>query len=83
MPVANTSAPPKPTWSAADSGGVSMYFQRIQEIAASSTTTTQTARMVAVRKLGSRNGSVWPMPPMVGHQPAHRPRTSGRFAPAR
>ena len=33
-------APPKATWSVADSGGVSMYFHRTQEMTASSTTTT-------------------------------------------
>ena len=41
MPVANTSAPPNTTCMAAETGGVSMYFHRIQLMTASSTITTR------------------------------------------
>jgi hypothetical protein len=42
-PVTNTKTPPRPTCTAAVSGGVSMYRCRIQLIASSSITTTATA----------------------------------------
>ena len=54
IPAMNTSTPPTTTWNAACRNGVSMYFVRIQEIAASSTATTHPDTTVAVRKCGMR-----------------------------
>src|SRR5581483_10082828 len=54
-PVAKTSAPPRPTWSAAEITGVSINRSRIQVIAASSSTTTTIAAVIAAVKEGSKN----------------------------
>src|ERR1700733_9344515 len=83
IPTANTSAPPNATCSVADSGGVSMYFQRTQEITPSSTITTQIATTIAVQNDGIRNGSVWPIPPAVVISPQMPPRISGAPRPVR
>ena len=54
IPKMNTSVPPTTTWNAACRKGESMYFMRIQEIAASSTATTKMATAVATQKSGMR-----------------------------
>ena len=46
-PVTNTKTPPRPTCTAAVTGGVSMYRCRIQLIASSSTNTTAMATTIA------------------------------------
>ena len=66
---------------AAEKAGVSMYFQRIQVITASSSTTTTNARMVAVRKCGIRYGRVWKTPPRVVITPQIVPRIHGAPRP--
>src|SRR5471030_2740520 len=83
MPAANTRAPPNATCNAAETGGVSMYFQRTQLITPSSTTTTPMATAVAVQNDGIRNGSVWPTPPIVVINPVTRPRIQGAPRPVR
>src|ERR1700683_1823819 len=83
MPVANTSAPTNITWNAAETGGVSMYFQRTQLITASSTITTPQATDMAVQNAGIRNGNVWPMPPSVVIRPQMPPRIHGAPRPVR
>src|ERR1700733_9111169 len=60
-----------------------MYFQRTQEIAASSTITTQTATTIAVQNDGIRNGRVCPMPPAVVIRPQMAPRINGAPRPVR
>src|ERR1700693_5774750 len=83
MPVANTKAPPNATWNAAETGGVSMYFQRTQVITASLITTTQIATVVAVQKAEIKYGSEWPMPPSVVISPQITPRITGAPRPVR
>jgi hypothetical protein len=50
MPVSSTRMPPSTTCTSAEVNGVSMYFQRIHAMAASSRATTTPAMAVAVQK---------------------------------
>ena len=96
MPVANTRAPPNATCSAADTGGVSMYFQRTQVITPSSTITTPWRPRSRSRTTGSGTAacgrcrpawsSVRRSPPRITARRARsgcRYRTAPRRSPSR
>ena len=82
MPVANTSAPPKPTCSAAEkrrrvhvSPADPADHRAVPQPPRSPRST------IAVQKFAIRNGSVWPMPPSVVISPQMAPRIQRRAAP--
>ena len=86
--MANTRAPPNATWNAAETGGVSMYFQRTQLITASSTTTTRDRQRGRGPEIGDQERQRVADAAQGGHQAGdratdHRRAASGQAAVVR